>query len=249
MLLPCSSVAPTLQATAAVFRVVPKRGKKKDGGERIRIASNGNIARSSRAPFEKSVAAITEKDLSLPLPCTSSPRRFAPMEEPRYRLIYRKQEERGKGKSARIPLLKGKRREGKKTSLRSCPLLKNGERRAAQTRFHSKSYVARASQRWLGSGVRLETSRCARAVPFSGVQKSMSCGNAISIANPLNPGGFRFFPFLCAPPSLEEAPTHLRTSCSAKQNDAGEKRYRCCDVACHGRAWVRRKEGRWRRKK
>ena len=52
----------------------------------------------------------------------------------------------------------------------------------------------------------------------------------------------------CAPPSLEEAPTHLRIRCSAKKNDAGEKRYRCCDVARHGRARGRRKEG-WRRRK
>ena len=77
----------------------------------------------------------------------------------------------------------------------------------------------------------------------------MSCGSAISNAKPLSPGGFRFFPFLCAPPSLKEAPTHLRIRCRAKQNDAGEKRYRCCDVARHGRVWGRRKEGEWRRKK
>ena len=53
----------------------------------------------------------------------------------------------------------------------------------------------------------------------------------------IDPGGFRFFPCLCAPPSLEEPPTHLRIRCRAKQHDSGEKRYRCCDAASHGRAW------------
>lgn len=79
-------------------------------------------------------------------------------------------------------------------------------------------------------------------MPFSGVQKSLSCGSAISTAKPLNSGGFRFFAFLCAPPSLEEAPTHLRSRCRAKQHDAGEKIYRCCVAARHGRAGM--KEGR-----
>ena len=61
--------------------------------------------------------------------------------------------------------------------------------------------------------------------------------NVVRQRNFKPPGGSRLFPFLSAPPSLEEAPTHQSTRCSAKKNDAGEKRYRCCDAASHGRAW------------
>jgi hypothetical protein len=60
------------------------------------------------------VAAVTEKDLSLPLTRTSSPPQFAPLEESRYLIKSRKLEKRGKGKSAGISLPNGKRREGKK---------------------------------------------------------------------------------------------------------------------------------------
>ena len=110
MLLPCSFVAPRLGVTAFFRVILRSEGRKRRWGGNTNSEQrkqccgdtpNTLRARSARAPFKKRGGNDGQRNLSLPLTCASSSPQYAPLEEPRYRLVSRKREERGQVKSAR----------------------------------------------------------------------------------------------------------------------------------------------------